>query len=159
MKAVPERLPAGRSAGSIPAMRTGAAVWVLLLGCFLARSSPANDDPPAGRAPHPEPRVIVNVTTVKGPHSRADVERAARLSWGRIIRCYNTIDQSAKGMVGLELVVAATGKVTRATRTDSTLKNRELAACLTDVMKGVAMPKAGGRSTARAEIHVAPGDR
>jgi hypothetical protein len=140
-------------------MRTGAAALLLLLGCFPPRSSRANDDPPGGRAPHPEPRVIVNVTSVKGPHGRADVERAARLSWGRIVRCYNTIDQNAKGMIGLELVVASSGKVTRATRTDSTLKNGELVACLTDVMKSVAMPKAGGRSTARAEIHVAPGDR
>jgi hypothetical protein len=102
--------------------------------------------------------VIVNVVSVKGPHERKDVERAARLAWGRIVGCYESIDRTAKGMVELELVVAGAGKVTEARPGRSTLKNRKLDACLTKAMRGLAMPKARAGSIARTEIHVAPGD-
>lgn len=102
--------------------------------------------------------MIVNVTAVKGPHRRADVERAARLGWGRIVSCYKSIDRQAKGRIELELVVAATGKVTGTRRTRSTLRNEKLAACLTQSLRGIEMPKARSSSTARAEVHVAPGD-
>jgi hypothetical protein len=108
--------------------------------------------------PHPEPRVIVNVLSVRGPHRQVDVERSARLAWGRIVRCYNSSDQRERGAIALELVIAGNGKVTRARRIRSTLKNRELATCLTKAMKGLAMPQARAGSTADAEIHVAPGD-
>jgi hypothetical protein len=121
----------------------------------------APSQPPAAEAPaphHPEPRVVVNVTSVKGPHARGDIERAARLAWGRIVSCYKAIDPRAKGLIRLELAVAGHGEVTDARRTHSTLKNRELAACLTGAMKGLAMPKARAGSTAHTEIQVAPGD-
>jgi hypothetical protein len=118
----------------------------------------AAEEPAHGRAPHPEPRVIVNVLSVKGPHERASVERSARLAWGRIVRCYKSIEQRERGSIGLELIVAGSGKVVEARRTQSTLESQQLAQCLTDAMKRLSMPKAEGRSTARAEIHVAPGD-
>ena len=102
--------------------------------------------------------MIVSVISVKGPHARSDVERAARLAWSRIVSCYKSIDPQAKGLIRLELVVAGNGKVTGARRTHSTLKNRELVACLTGAMKGLAMPKARAGSTVHTEIHIAPGD-
>jgi hypothetical protein len=134
-------------------MRDG--VGAVLVALLAASGGVANAE---ARAPHPEPRVIVNVISVRGPHERAEVERAARRAWGRIVSCYKTIDQSARGTVELELVVAGTGKVTAARRTRSTLENGELASCLTDAMKGLSMPKAASRSTAKTEIRVAPGD-
>jgi hypothetical protein len=103
--------------------------------------------------------VVVNVISVQGPHERADVERSARLAWGRIVRCYNTLGQGTRGMVELELVVSRDGKVTGARRTRSTLKVGELAGCLAQVMRRTPMPNASGRSSAITEIHVAPGDR
>jgi hypothetical protein len=118
--------------------------------------APAPEEKP--RPYHPEPRVIVNVTTVRGPHERAAVERAARLAWGRIVSCYKSIDRQAKGLVEFELVVAHAGTVTDARRTRSTLRNQKLDACLTKAWKGLAMPKARAGSVARAEVHVAPGD-
>jgi hypothetical protein len=120
----------------------------------------SDDAPPSNesRPAHPEPRVIVNVMSVHGPHRRAEVERSARLAWGKIVRCHKTIDQRARGAVTIELVIASSGKVTGARRITSTLKNRELTSCLTSAIKGVAMPKAKARSTAHAEVHVAPGD-
>jgi hypothetical protein len=138
------------------------ALWTLL-GRAQAGEVFAHEpnQPPASEAPkpyHPEPRVIVNVTSVDGPHARSDVERAARMAWGRIVGCYKSIDPQAKGLIRLELVVAGSGKVTSARRMHSTLKNRELLACLTGAMKGLAMPKARAGSTVHTEIRIAPGD-
>jgi hypothetical protein len=141
-------------------------VILALCSVFLAAGSAAGRDESApdrpvnegGRVPHPEPRVIVNVLTVKGPHLRSEVERAARLGWGRIIRCYKLEATNEKGLVSLELVIAGSGQVQTARRVRSTLQSTTLSSCLTKAMQGLGMPKASGRSTATAEIHVAPGD-
>jgi hypothetical protein len=115
-------------------------------------------DPEKPRPYHPEPRVVVNVLSVRGPHARGEVERSARLAWGKIVSCYKAIDRQAKGVVEFELAVAGAGKVTDARRKRSTLRNQKLDACLTKSWKGLAMPKARAGSIAHAEIHVAPGD-
>jgi hypothetical protein len=126
------------------------------------------DEPPRGgsvapepekpRRHHPEPRVIVNVISVSGPHPRKEVERAARLAWGRIVSCYEGMAGKAKGVLELELVVAGAGKVTDARRTRSTFRNQKLESCLIRALKGLPMPEARARSIAHAEIHLAPGD-
>lgn len=110
-------------------------------------------------APHPEPRVIVNVLSVSGPHVPLEVQRAARLAWGRIIRCYKSIDNGAKGRLELELRVSQAGSVARVRLGPSTLDSAELVRCLADSMQGLAMPRASADSTADIEIHVAPGDK
>jgi hypothetical protein len=133
-------------------MRRFAAIFALLL-LFSARASADSE-----RAPHPEPRVIVSVHSVSGPHARKDVERAARLGWGRIVRCYKASSKRPSGSVRLELVVSGSGSVTTARRLGSTLGDKELSRCLTRSMKGLAMPKAPRRSIARVEVQVAPGD-
>jgi hypothetical protein len=109
-------------------------------------------------APHPEPRVIVSVHLVRGPHVQKEVERAARLGWGRIVRCYKASSKRPTGSVHMELVVSGNGNVTSARRTKSSLKDPELAGCLTRAMKSLRMPKARRASTARVEVQVAPGD-
>lgn len=143
------------------------AIVAVLLTVASARADEAPVPPPApmapdsaekSRAPHPEPRVIVNVLAVRGPHGRAGVERSARGGWGRIIKCYKSFDRRARGMVGVEFAVGSNGRVTAVRRTRSSLKNGNLATCLANALLGLSMPKAGGRSTANAEIHVAPGD-
>jgi hypothetical protein len=111
---------------------------------------------PAGH--HPEPRVIVTVSSVRGPHERREVERAARAAWAPIVKCHKSIDRQARGLLRLELVVASDGKVADARRTSSTLKRPQLAACLTTAMKRVFMPTAASRSIASLEIRLAPGD-
>lgn len=111
------------------------------------------------RTPHPEPRVIVNVVSVRGPHAPLEIQRAARLAWGRIIRCYKAIDNGAKGTTELELQVSKSGNVDQVRIGPSTLDNAELVRCLADTMKGVAMPRASAASTAHIEIRVAPGDK
>jgi hypothetical protein len=131
-----------------------AALWVAPAGFATAQEAPKEP-----RAPHPEPRVIVNVLSVRGPHARSEVERSARLAWGRIVGCYNALGAGTRGMVELELAISGDGRVTAARRTRSTLKSTDLAVCLARTMRRVDMPKAGGRSSAITEIHVAPGDR
>jgi len=113
----------------------------------------------AAAAPHPEPRVIVNVVSVRGPHTPPAVQRAARLGWGRIVRCYKSVDPSIKGKLDLELHVSKKGSVVSTRALASTLGNSELVRCLSETMQGLAMPEASADSTAAIEIHVAPGDR
>ena len=110
------------------------------------------------RPPHPEPRVIVNVLRVRGPHTRDEVERSARLGWGRIVGCYQSSDAREKVVVTLELTVSGHGTVTHARRVRSPAKDRELADCLANAMQRLGMPKARARSTATVEIRLAPGD-
>jgi hypothetical protein len=119
---------------------------------------PPSSAPAPKKAPHPEPRVIVNVVAVHGPHERAAVERSAREGWGRVVKCYKALGRGAKGMIAVEFAVGSQGKVVQVRRTRSSLKNAELAACLSDTLLGLAMPKAASRSTAFGEIHVGPGD-
>jgi hypothetical protein len=130
------------------------ALWMAPAGFATAEEGPREP-----RAPHPEPRVIVNVLSVRGPHARSEVERSARLAWGKIVSCYNALGERTRGMVTLELAISGDGRVTAARRTRSTLKSTDLALCLIRTMRRVDMPKASGRSSAITEIHVAPGDR
>jgi hypothetical protein len=107
--------------------------------------------------PHPEPRVIVSVVSVHGPHLKKDVERAARLGWGKIVGCYKKSPKRKQGAVSLELVVGGGGKVINARRTKSTFPP-PLTRCLTRAMESVSMPQAAKKSTVRLEVKVAPGD-
>jgi hypothetical protein len=115
-------------------------------------------EPSPPRPPHPEPRVIVSVLGVRGPHPRAEVERAARLAWGRIVSCYRTSEPRERAVVTLELVVSGKGEVARARRVRAQAKDRQLGTCLAGVMQGLGMPKARARSTVTVEIRLAPGD-
>ncbi|HEY6725935.1 MAG TPA: hypothetical protein VI197_18000, partial [Polyangiaceae bacterium] len=106
----------------------------------------------AAAPPHPEPRVIVNVLSVNGPHAPLAVQRAARLAWGRIIRCYKANDNGAKGRLELQLRVSQVGSVAGVRVGPSTLDSAELVRCIADSMQGLAMPRASTDSTADIEI-------
>ena len=161
--------PVGASAvslarGAAPgqATRVPAAVRILLLAVTAlllggVRTAEAGE-PSAPRPPHPEPRVIVNVLGVRGPHPRAEVERAARLGWGKIVSCYRASEPRERAVVTLELVVSGRGEVARARRIRARAKDRRLGTCLADVMQGLEMPKARARSVVTVEIRLAPGD-
>ncbi len=128
--------------------------------CALLSSATrgASAEDPAPRPPHPEPRGIVSVVSLAGPHERDQVERHARLAWGKIVRCYKAIDRSARGSVTVELAVRGSGTSSGARRLGATLKNPALSACLTRILNGLKMPKAARTSFAKIEIRVAPGD-
>jgi hypothetical protein len=108
-------------------------------------------------AAHPEPRVIVSVTELNGAHDRDAVQRAARESWGRIVRCYKQLGGRASGTLKLRLEISARGKVASARRLSSTL-NDEVSECLAGVLRDRPMPDASAGSTATVELQLAPGD-
>lgn len=129
-----------------------------MLRSVLTASLVVTYGPRLQAAPHPEPRVIVTVPSVAGPHDRARVERAAREAWGAIIRCYKTHAGGRRGEVGLEMTVSATGKVTGSHPTRTTFSNRPLERCLAASMNDREMPAADGTSVASVNIRLAPGD-
>ena len=144
---------------------------ILLLGAALlaggkiakAESKPAdsladgNGEQP--RPAHPEPRVIVNVLSVQGPHKPDRVQHDARFGWKRIVRCYKANGAKEKAVVALELVLSSEGNVSSARSIFFEAKNRELANCLVETLPGLAMPKAPADSKAEVDILLSPGDR
>jgi hypothetical protein len=118
---------------------------------------PAESAPPKARPPHPEPRVIVNVLAVRGPHERPQVERSARLGWGRIVGCYNRHGGGKRGQAVIELTLSGAGKVLDTAKKRSSFEP-ELLTCLRGALRRLAMPQARARSTAVVEIQLAPGD-
>jgi len=134
-----------------------ASIVALLLAGSLGRAGRASAEE-AARPPHPEPRVIVNVLSVKGPHKADRVQHDARFGWKRIVKCYKAQGAKEKTAVTLELVVSGAGSVARARRILSEAKDGELAACLADTLTGLAMPKAPADSMADVEIKLSPGD-
>lgn len=110
------------------------------------------------RPPHPEPRVIVNVLSVNGPHKPDRVQHDVRFGWKRIVRCYKAQSAKEKAVVMLELVVSGAGSVTRGRRLVFEEKDGELAACLAETLTGLSMPKAPADSRADIEIRLSPGD-
>jgi hypothetical protein len=112
---------------------------------------------PRARAFHPEPRVIVTVTHLKGGHDRDAVQRSARESWGGIVACYKRQGKRQRGTLELRLEISAAGKVIGARRLGSTL-NGDVSACLTRLLRERPMPPGRSGSTATLEIELAPGD-
>ncbi len=123
------------------------------------RSRAEGDSAPKKERPyHPEPRVIVNVLSVKGPHNPARVQHDARFGWKRIVSCYKKHGPRQKTLVKLDLVVAGEGKVASVSNVRSDASNHDLEQCLVDKLNGLSMPKAPADSTANVEIQLAPGD-
>lgn len=120
---------------------------------------PAPPPPPEG---HPLPRVIVDVTGVKGPLRAADAQRVARQRlWGRIVECYRPgayRDPSLGGKTTVRLTVSRAGKVTAAKSTGSSLRDPEVVACLTTATKSLPLPRAKAGSTVTLVLQVFPGD-
>lgn len=133
--------------------------WLLALVSGVLAASPRLAF--AERAPHPEPRVIVTVTEIHGPHERAAVQRAARETWGGIVRCYKAHGHGKRGAVVFALEISEAGQISDIQRTgagDSKL-NAEIGACLMRVLSKKTMPTAPSASSATIEIRLAPGNK
>ncbi|HEY5957965.1 MAG TPA: hypothetical protein VIV60_15485 [Polyangiaceae bacterium] len=128
---------------------------------FTGRRSMAEAPSPndQARPPHPEPRVIVNVLSVAGPHNADRVQHDARFGWKRIVRCYKANGAKEPANVTLELAVSGDGNVVGARSIIVEPKHRELAACLVTALPGLTMPKAPSSSKVDVEIRLSPGDR
>jgi hypothetical protein len=142
-----------------------ALILVLALASWSANPAWAQETAPEPipedvPAPHPEPRVIVTVAKVRGPHDRKAVETAARKGWGGIVRCYKQTKHGAKplrGTVQVRVEIRANGEIMGSRRQGGTLKG-ELARCLVRSIRKLSMPRARSGSTAEVVIKVAPGD-
>jgi hypothetical protein len=108
---------------------------------------------------HPEPRVIVNVLSVNGPHDPAKVQHSARFGWSRIVRCYKKTGARKSVVVAMELLVSREGNVASASGDGNDSNHQELSQCLAESLPGLSMPKAEANSKASIEIRLAPGDK
>ena len=111
---------------------------------------------------HPQPRVIVDVHDVDGPHERSDVQREARaFLWHKIIRCYRAGAASKpklKGDATFAVRVAPSGNVSSVRSTGGTIGDEGVVACWAKQIAKVPMPKAPGSSAVVLSVQVAPGD-
>jgi hypothetical protein len=150
-------------------MRASFRVVLLLGAVFLAggrfaraESAPAvslDDTGEHPRPPHPEPRVIVNVISVRGPHKPDRVQHDVRFGWKRIVRCYKAGGAKEHAELTLELTLSSEGSVTNVRSIFFEAKNSELASCLVKTLPGLAAPKASADSKAEVELLLSPGDR
>ncbi len=109
--------------------------------------------------PHPEPRVIVNVLSVRGPHNPVRVQHDARFGWKRVVRCYKASGAKEKVALTLELALSSKGTVTSVRGILFEEQDSELVSCLIRGLPGLAMPKAPADSKAEVELLLSPGDR
>jgi hypothetical protein len=140
-------------------MRVGP--WTIFAAVVtVAPGAAAEPSDPA--PPHPEPRVIVDVLRVKGPHARADVEREARRAlWGGIVECYRPAvrhQPKLRGEAEIELRVGANGKVTGVRARQRTLPDRDVVDCWVRQVARSPLGTARAASRVTLRIHVAPGD-
>jgi len=125
---------------------------------LLALVATANAAP----ARHPQPRVVVEVQHVDGPHQRADVQREARsFLWGKIIKCYRAgaADKpKLKGEATFALRVSADGEVSGVRTTGATIAHEGVIRCWAREIEQVPMPRAEAASHISLQVHVSPGD-
>jgi hypothetical protein len=137
--------------------------WLLLAAVALVPGVSFAERPaPPQRRDHPDPRVIVDVLSVNGPHKRGELEREARRAlWGKIIGCYLPSAAKKPGLRGeatLKFRVSARGDVGAVRPEGSTFGDAEIVTCLQQLVAGLTMPRAAADSDAAMQIHVAPGD-
>jgi hypothetical protein len=138
--------------------------WLAIIAaantCLPGAPSALAAPPVAGG--HPEPRVVVDVLNVAGPHQRAEIEREARRAlWAKVIACYRPAAAKKPGLRGeatLKFRVSAEGAVSGVRPERSNLGDDEIVACFRGHVAGLALPKAPAASDVAMEIHVAPGD-
>lgn len=119
-------------------------------------------EPLPGPEGHPDPRVIVNLERIQGPHPAAEVLRLARRNhWIQVVRCYRLgayKDPNLRGSTKALVSLGRRGEVRSAKLLETDLADRAVADCMVEKMRGLSFPAARGTSTARFELRVGPGD-
>jgi hypothetical protein len=115
-----------------------------------------------GPVGHPDPRVVVNVDRVVGPHDKATVQRLARRNfWIEVVRCYRLgfyKDHELRGWTKARMVVAANGKVRSTKRIETELDDPQVSSCMIDKLKTLRFPAARAASRVELSLRVGPGD-
>jgi len=118
-------------------------------------------DPPPPEG-HPEPRVIVNIVKVSGPHRAKSLQRLARRNhWMPIIRCYRLgawLDPHLRGWTRAQIGVTAAGGVRRPRLIRTELGDRAVASCMVERLADLELPRARRSSRVIVDMRVGPGD-
>jgi len=111
---------------------------------------------------HPDPRVIVNVDRVRGPHEAKDVQRLARkFHWINVVRCYRLgayKDPHLRGWTKASLIVSRGGAVVRPRLLETELKDKAVAKCMVRKLRTLTFGRAGKSTTVFLDMRVGPGD-
>lgn len=117
---------------------------------------------PPGVEGHPDPRVIVNLDEVSGGIEEKTLVRVARkYHWINVVRCYRLgayKDRHLRGWTKGKLVVAANGRVKKASFESTDLKDEEVARCVIDKLRTIEFPPAKRETRAVVSVRVGPGD-
>lgn len=118
-------------------------------------------DPP-GAEGHPDPRIVLNVLSEKGPRTKASVQAHARkFHWINIRSCYATAarnNQNLSGTVNAKMTISPTGKVTYASVVKKDIKDKTIAKCMTRTLKKLRFSRTRAASDVTLEMRVYPGD-
>jgi hypothetical protein len=111
---------------------------------------------------HPDPRVIVNIDKVEGPHDADKLQRIARqYHWINVVRCYGIgwyKKPDLEGWTHAEATISSGGAVLRPKLVDTELDDGDVAKCVVDKLRSLKMPRAARSSRAFIDIRVGPGD-
>jgi hypothetical protein len=119
------------------------------------------------RPNHPDPGIVVEVTSISGDLSQVEVQRLARANgYWPFRHCYEEglqRDQQLAGRVAMDLVLAADGTVTSAQRMSNTLADESVSLCVVREAAHLAAlgPSAGadaGARTVSMQVALAAGD-
>jgi hypothetical protein len=120
----------------------------------------AADQP--GPVGHPDPRVVVNVDAVRGPHEQATVQRLARKhQWIEIARCYRLgfhEDPELRGWTKARMIIGSNGRVRSTKLLDTELDREDVPKCMVDKLKKLRFPAARSNSRVDLSMRVGPGD-
>ena len=111
---------------------------------------------------HPDPRVVINVARVKGPHDPAKVQQLLRRNhWINVVRCYRLgafKNSELRGWTKATVALSAKGKIHDTRLIDSELDDHDVASCMVGKLALIAVPAAAKKSQAWIELRVGPGD-
>ncbi len=113
-----------------------------------------------GRPYHPAPGIVVDVLDAQGEADATDLQRAARnVGYWPFRHCYEEglrRDQALTGKVAVDVTVAASGSVERASLASASVKDESVALCVAREAEHFTLGSAKG--TARIQVSLATGD-
>ncbi len=111
---------------------------------------------------HPDPRVIVNVDKVQGPHDAKRLQRSARrYHWINVVRCYRLgayKDPHLRGWTKAVVTVDRNGRVRRPRLLETKLKDDAVARCMVKRLGKLRLHRARKISRVWLSMRVGPGD-
>ena len=115
------------------------------------------------RHEHPDPRIIVDVKSVKGNVQQADVQRQARAKgWGLIKSCYEEglrRNQRLNGSLGFEVTIGADGNVSTWNEKGASLTDASVNLCVVREISRLGIFTADNASAnVEFQVFLSPGD-